>query len=162
LERAERLLAGQAPGTRHAVVLLTDGDFVEEGLEARAAALQAKGVTLHILGIGSPEGASVPGNTGAPVTGQDGRPVQSQLEETRLEALAKAGGGLYRRADYRDTDTRDILRAIARAADAGAVRDRTYRVWDERYTLPLAAMALLLALAWRQVRAVTEPEGDGR
>lgn len=162
LERAERLLAGQAPGTRHAVVLLTDGDFVEEGLEARAAALQAKGVALHVLGIGSPEGASVPGSSGAPITGQDGRPVHSRLEETRLEALAKAGGGLYRRADYRDTDTRDLLRAIARAADAGAVRDRTYRVWDERYPLPLAAMALLLALAWRQVRAVTEPEGDGR
>jgi Ca-activated chloride channel family protein len=117
---------------------------------------------VHILGVGSSEGATVPGNTGAPITGQDGRPVQSRLEEARLEALAKAGGGLYRRADYRDADTRDILRAIARAAEAGAVRDRTYRVWDERYPLPLLAMALLLALAWRRVRALTVPDGDGR
>jgi Ca-activated chloride channel family protein len=162
LERAERLLAGQAPGTRHAVVLLTDGDFVEEGLEARAAGLRAKGVAVHVLGIGSVEGAPVPGSTGAAITGQDGRPVQSRLEEARLEALAAAGGGLYRRADYRDTDTRDVLRAVARAADAGAVRDHSHRVWDERYPLPLAAMALLLALAWRRVRAVTAPDGDGR
>ncbi|MCU0935293.1 MAG: hypothetical protein MUF66_04300, partial [Gammaproteobacteria bacterium] len=76
------------------------------------------------------------------------------------EALAAAGGGLYRRADYRDTDTRDVLRAVARAAEAGAVRDHSHRVWDERYPLPLAAMALLLVLAWRRVRAVTAPGGD--
>ena len=162
LDRAERVLAGQAPGTRHALVLLTDGDFVEEGLEIRAAALAAKGITLHVLGVGSPEGATVPGASGEPVRGPDGAPVRSRLEGPRLEALARAGGGTYRCADYRDGDTRAVLRAIARAADSGSGREYTYRVWEERYPLPLAGMAVLLVWAWRRVRAYTTPEAHGR
>ena len=159
LDRAERLLSGQAPGTRHALLLLSDGDYGEEGLEARAAALQAKGITLHVLGIGSPEGAPVPGASGGVLTNRDGQPIQSRLEEPRLTALAKAGGGLYRRADYRDDDTREVLRAVARTTDDSVTRERAYRVWDEEYHLPLLAAALLIVLGLRRVRPPTGADG---
>jgi Ca-activated chloride channel homolog len=162
LDRAERLLSGQSPGSRHALLLLSDGDFAEEGLEARAAALQAKGITLYALGLGTPEGAAVPSGSGGVLNARDGRPVQSRLEESRLEALARAGGGIYRRADYRDTDTRDVLRALARSAGDGAVREQTYRVWDEQYHLPLLVMGLLIVLGLRRTRAVAGADGDDR
>jgi Ca-activated chloride channel family protein len=155
LDRAERLLSGQPAGTPHALVLVTDGDFAEEGLEARLAALHARGVTLHVLGIGTADGSQVPSAGGGVVTARDGRPVVSRLEESRLEALAKAGGGIYRRAEYRDGDNRDLLRALERAADIGEEREAVFRVWDEQFHLPLLAAALVLVLALRRVRPAT-------
>lgn len=162
LERAERLLAGQAPGSRQTIVLVTDGDLAEDDLEARVTGLRAKGLTLHVLGVGTPDGAPVPGAGGRNLLGRDGRPVLSRLDEGRLEALAKAGGGLYRRADYRDGDTRDLLRAVAE--DAGPVQtvEAAYRVWLEEYHLPLLAMAGVILLGMRRaLPALVEGRASG-
>ena len=162
LERAARLLGGQAPGGRHAVVVVTDGDFAEEGLEADAAALRGKGITVHALGIGTPQGAPVPAATGGTLKGQDGRPVESRLDEAGLQAIARAGGGIYRRADYADGDTRDLLRAVARAGGGGGVREVEYRVWDERYYLLVLVMAGMVLVGFRRVQAMTRAEPEGR
>lgn len=161
LERAARLLGGQAPGSRHAVVLVTDGDFAEEGLEAQVAELRERAITVHVLGVGSAEGAPVPAASGRTLAGQDGRPVQSRLEGGRLEAIARAGGGIYREADYGDADTRALLRAVARGAGAEQVREAEYRVWDERYYLPVLVMAYLALAGFRRVRAVARAPTAG-
>lgn len=146
LERARRLLAGQPPEGSYAVLLVTDGDFVEPGLADAARGLRDEGVSLHVLGVGTPEGAGVPGPDGSPLY-ERGQPVVSRLEEPLLRSLAEAGGGAYRRADFRDEDTRDLLAAILREGREDAVRRGEQRVWNERYYLPLAALMLLL-LAW--------------
>lgn len=147
LERAEELLAGQPAESVNSLLLITDGDFEEQGLEARLKELAAAGTRVHILGIGTPEGDAVPG------PGQDrpwimnrtGQPVISALNEPQLKSLAKAGNGLYQRADYREQDTGALLAEVKAQALPGRERDERTRVWNERFYM-FAGLALLLLL----------------
>lgn len=145
LDRAETLLTGLPEGSARAILLISDGDFDEEGLEERVRALAAKGIHLHVLGIGREDGGPVPGRVGGWLTDRSGQPIISRLGEKRLEALAQAGGGLYRRAEFREDDTAEMLSAASVAKLPAEASDERTRVWSERYyLLILLVMALLL------------------
>ena len=123
--RARLLLDGQPKGEPGALLVITDGDFAEQGLEAEAAALRESGIRVHVLGVGTPGGARVP----LPPMAGGGAPVVSKLEESKLRALADAGGGL------------------ADAEPAAAKSDAAKRVWNERYPW-LVALAMIVLLVW--------------
>lgn len=145
LDRAEALLAGLPEDSARAILLISDGDFDEEGLPERARALADQGIRFHVLGIGTEDGGPVPGRGGGWLTDRGGQAIISRLGEQQLEALAEAGGGLYRQADYRQDDTGELLAAAAVAKLPPEASDERTRVWHERYTLPvLLVMALLL------------------
>ena len=55
----------------------------------------------------SDEGGPVPG-----LLATNGEPVLSWLDEQTLRQLAEVGGGVFRVADYRDSDSRAILKAV--------------------------------------------------
>lgn len=147
LERAEQLLATQPAESVNSLLIITDGDFEEPGLEQRLKELAAAGIRVHILGVGTPEGDAVPaeGRDSPWIMNRTGQPVISSLNEALLQSLAKAGNGLYQRADYRGDDTAKILDEVKAQALPGAHRDERTRVWDERFYW-LAGLALLLLL----------------
>jgi Ca-activated chloride channel family protein len=147
LERAEQLLATQPAESVNSLLIITDGDFEEPGLEQRLKELAAAGIRVHILGVGTPEGDAVPaeGRESPWIMNRTGQPVISSLNEALLQSLAKAGNGLYQRADYRGDDTTKILDEVKAQALPGAHRDERTRVWDERFYW-LAGLALLLLL----------------
>jgi Ca-activated chloride channel family protein len=149
LDRAEILLEALPEESARSLLLISDGDLDEPGLVERVRELAAAGMQLHVLGIGSRGGGEVPGARGSPLTGPDGAPVRSALDERQLEALAEAGGGLYRRADYRDDDTADILRAAALSKLPPQASDERTRIWHERYYIPLLLLAALLLPRFR-------------
>ncbi|MFP4077456.1 MAG: vWA domain-containing protein [Halochromatium sp.] len=147
-ERAEQLLDALPADSAKSLLLISDGDFDEAGLDARARALAERGIRLHVLGVGTPQGAEVPGERGALVD-PNGVPVRTRLDEAQLQALAAAGQGLYQRADYRDADTQAILEVAAQGRlPATSSSDRT-RVWHERFYLPVALLLLLLLPRFR-------------
>jgi Ca-activated chloride channel family protein len=149
LERASELIAGQPEESVSSLLLVTDGDFDEQDLEQRLKGMAAAGIRVHILGVGTPEGDAVPGPDRANpwVMNRSGQPVISSLNEARLKSMAKAGNGIYLRADYRESDTRKILAEVkAQALPKGDREERT-RVWNERfYWLTGLALVLLLPL----------------
>jgi Ca-activated chloride channel family protein len=147
LDRAEQLLAGQPAESVNSLLIITDGDLEEPGLEQRLEELAAAGIRAHILGVGTPEGDAVPGpGRGKPwIMNRTGQPVISALNEPLLKSLAKAGNGLYQRADYRERDTGRILAEVKAQALPGADQDERTRVWNERFYW-LAGLALLLLL----------------
>jgi Ca-activated chloride channel family protein len=145
LDRAKELIAGQPKGSVNSLLIITDGDFDEPGLEKRMREFAAAGVRVHVLGIGTPEGGVVPDNGNPWLRDRDGNPVRSALNEPELKALASAGGGIYERADYRDTDTRDILAQVKAAALPNSKEKERTRIWNERFYL-LAGLAMLLLL----------------
>jgi Ca-activated chloride channel family protein len=148
LTRAEQLLAALPDDSAKAMLLISDGDFAEPGLERQVRAFAERGIPLHVLGVGTTAGAEVPGERGY-LVGPNGEPVRTRLDEQQLEALAAAGNGLYRRADYRDDDTVAILDAAAQdQRPATASSDRT-RVWHERFYLPIAIVMLMLLPRFR-------------
>ena len=145
LDRAKELIAGQPAESVNSLLIITDGDFDEAGLEERMRSFADAGVRVHVLGVGTPEGGEVPGNNNSPFLARDGQPVISALNESELKALATAGGGIYEKADYRDSDTRDILAQVKAAALPKSDKDDRTRVWNERFYL-LAGLAMLLLL----------------
>lgn len=152
LDRAESLLAGLPEDSARAILLISDGDFDEPGLRDRISRLAAQGIRFHTLGIGTPGGATVPAPQGGVVVDPadpDHRPVHSALNERLLESLAQAGGGLYRRADYRDSDTDAILEAATLSHLPPEASDARTRIWNERFWLPVLLLAVLLLPQFR-------------
>jgi Ca-activated chloride channel family protein len=149
LDRAEVLLDALPEDSSRAVLLISDGDFAESGLVQRVRRLAGNGIRFHVLGIGTTRGANVPGPRGEPLVGPDGEPVRTRLDENELQALAEAGQGIYRHADYRDEDTRAVLEASAVSrlpAEAGSERTR---IWNERFYIPVLLLALALLPQFR-------------
>ncbi len=164
LARAETLLAGLPEESARAILLISDGDLDEPGLEDQVARLAARGIRLHTLGVGTPEGASVPAPQGGTLidpADPSRRPVRSVLNEPLLERLAEAGGGLYRRADYRDSDTDSVLAAAAVSRLPPEAGDARTRIWNERYWLPLLLLAGLLLMQFRDMSGGRTRRGVG-
>lgn len=159
LNRAKTLLAGQPEKSQHSMLLVTDGDFADEGLEEQVKALAKEGIQLHILGIGTPGGGPVPGHSGRFLTDAEGQTVESRLDEDGLTRLAKAGGGSYQTAGFRDNDTAKILQLAAAGSDARVSAEAQARVWNERFFWLLIPVMLMLLPAFRKYRSI-EQRGD--
>jgi Ca-activated chloride channel family protein len=144
LDRASRLLAAQGDEVAHNILLISDGDFAETGIEEQIAELRDRGIRLHILAIGSNDGGVVPG-----LMAPNGEPVVSRLDEDRLRELARAGGGVFRVADYRGDDTRDLLDAVLSGTTARQIERVQMLVWNEYFYLLLAPAMLLVLLLFR-------------
>lgn len=143
-------------GARHGEVILLSDDA--GGVRALQAAEQVRdaGHRLGVIGVGTAEGAPVPG-----VTTANG-PVISKLDVPALEALAAAGAGRYATLSSGDRDLDQVLidptarpRALAERDPMLAERWQELGPWLAVLLLPLAALAfrrgwlmtLLLALA---------------
>ena len=144
LDRAIQLLAGQPEDSGHSVLLISDGDFDEPGLEDKVRYLTSEGIHLHVLGIGTSDGGPVPAPTGNWLMEQGRGRVISRLNESLLENLAEQGNGIYRRANFRDQDTGEVLKLAAELAPAREVEDEQTRVWTERFYWLLVPLLLLL------------------
>jgi len=155
LSRAQQMLAGQPADSSRHLLLITDGDFGDGGLEDYVKRLTRQGIHLHVLGMGTEEGGPVPGEGGRPLLQQDGSPVISRLDEASLKKLAKAGNGLYQRADYRDEDTAELLDIIGEVSHAEVVADQKTRIWNERYFWLVAPAMLLLLPLYRRFPRVS-------
>ncbi len=145
LDRAGELLAGQPEDSSNSLLIVSDGDFDEPGLEQRLREFANSGVRVHTLGIGTPEGDAVPGKRGLWIRNRSGQPVVSALNEPLLQSLAKAGNGIYQRADYRESDTRRILDEVKAQALPTTEKEERTRVWNEQFYL-LAGLAMLMLL----------------
>ena len=147
LERAEELLAGQPEESINSLLIITDGDLEEQGLEQRLKDLAGAGIRVHVLGVGTLEGDAVPGpgRDNLWIMNRAGLPVTSVLNEPLLQSLARAGNGLYQRADYRERDTGKILAEVKAQALPGVDRDERTRVWNEHFYW-FAGLALVLLI----------------
>ncbi|NEX21843.1 VWA domain-containing protein [Thiorhodococcus mannitoliphagus] len=157
LDRAESLLAGLPEDSARAILLISDGDLAEPGLQDRISRLAAQGVRFHALGVGGTQGATVPAPQGGVVVDPadpDHKPVRSALNERLLESLAQAGGGLYLPADYRDSDTDQILAAATLSHLPPEASDASTRIWNERFWLPVLLLAALLLPQFRGARRI--------
>jgi Ca-activated chloride channel family protein len=148
LERAQQLLGGEGNGNARTILLISDGDFDEPGLLERIEELAEQGIVLHTLGIGTTGGGPVPARVGQGelMRERNGKIIESRLNESLLQQLAQAGEGYYQRADFRDQDSRNILKLASGDAGKPALTEEKTRVWNEQfYWLIIPVMLLLLS-----------------
>ena len=156
LDRAEQLLSGQPAEGGRSILLITDGDFDEPDLLKRIQSLAENGIKLHVLGVGSTGGGPIPAQIGQSdlLRDRSGRIIDSRLNQSLLEQMAKTGRGVYLQANFRDADSLEILERAAEESAAPTATNEKTRVWNERFywmLLPLLAL-LLPAFRGSQIR----------
>ena len=150
LDRARQLLGAGESG--RSILLISDGDFDEPDLGDKVRSLHQEGVSLHVLGIGTPGGGPIPAQTGQSdlMRERSGRIIESRLNEQLLQELARAGGGRYLQADFRDNDSVAILELAAGDVGQPTPTQEKTRVWNERFYWLLLPLMLMLAPGFRR------------
>lgn len=133
-----------------AIVLFTDGEDHEGGLERALEALGEAGIAVHAVGCGTAAGTPIPLRDATGLLTEykknaEGQVVTSRLSEATLERLALATGGTYHRATPAELEVEEIARALT-SLEGGEFGTVVRTRWEERYQFPLAvALAALLA-----------------
>lgn len=158
LERAKQLLGSGDSG--RSILLISDGDFEQTDLSQKVHELHRSGITLHVLGIGTPGGGPIPAQAGQSdlLRDRSGKIIESRLNYRLLNQLAEAGGGRYLQADFRDEDSEAILELAAGDVAEPTPTQQKTRVWNEPfYWLLLPLMLLLLPRFRRRLRLESTP-----
>jgi Ca-activated chloride channel family protein len=149
---ADLFPAGSSGGKN--VVVFSDGEDLEGGVEGAIARAKAEGITVHTVLVGAVNGSGAPvpdvdaaGRTSGFKSDARGQPVLSKPDPDLLRRLAAETGGSFTSVSPGRTD----LEGVARQIDLGARRPLSEVLLtslEERFQLPLGvavgALALLL------------------
>jgi Ca-activated chloride channel family protein len=154
LERAQQLLGNQGGGNTRTILLISDGDFDEPQPLKQIRAFAEQGIVLHTLGIGTTGGGPIPAHVGKRelLRQRDGKIIESRLNEPLLQRLAEAGGGYYQRADFRDQDSRNILKLASGNLGRSIPTEEKTRVWNEQFHWLVFPILLFLLSRFRLKR----------
>jgi len=147
LEHAARLL--NRPGDRpRAIVLLSDGEDLTDNPRRALSVTKRAGAKLYTIGLGTPEGTTIPVvDTTGVVRGvkrdAQGHVVITRMDERTLRSLAEEGGGRYERGDGTGRAGLRLVDPI-RSGGSYEAKGRTIRAYDERFPWFAAAAGLLL------------------
>ena len=138
-------------GNNHRVlVLLTDGEDLQGDVIHAAKEAAKKGMAIYTVGVGSPEGASIPiryqNGSKDFVRDETGKVVKTKLDETTLKKIATETNALYvplgRGAEGLNTIYQEKLRLVLQSEQD----QRMERIPLERFEWPLGAVITLLLL----------------
>jgi tetratricopeptide (TPR) repeat protein len=133
------------------IVVVSDGEDLEEGLDDAIAAAKKAGVIIHTVGVGSLEGGPVPAtDPNGERNGyklENGQPVISKLNAQNLIRLAEATGGKFMQASANNTALAAIASAVEGMENRQATSEFAFRK-QERFQIPLGLsfISFLLAL----------------
>ncbi len=151
LQKAAELVH-QAGLRRGDILLITDG-VDNPAAREKAAELAKQGFHVHVIGVGTPEGAPIPTRRGF-YTDRRGNVVIPKLDEAALQAVAEAGNGHYHRLTADDTDLRAVLGTMTETGNQNEEnrmqKDQRSEQWVDDGIWLVLAMLPLMALLYRR------------
>jgi Ca-activated chloride channel family protein len=138
LSTALEALSGST-GEHEVIVLLTDGEDLEERGLRVAEECRARGITVHCIGLGTARGGKIPFEGGF-LEDRAGNEVVSMLDPTTLRRVAEATGGDY--SSSLPALYEERIRPMARKAFLAEER----RARENRFQWPLFLAFLLWIL----------------
>lgn len=134
-------------GGQRALVLITDGEELEEDAFALAQELSTQ-MRIFTVGVGSAEGTvlSVPSPNGGVeyIKDPSGNVVRSKLDEPRLRQVAEAGGGFYTKLVSGPAEVRHIIEAGIALMDEHELQLEGSTITAEGFQWPLGLGLALL------------------
>jgi len=136
-------------GTGKAMIIITDGENHEDDAVAAAKNATEKDVSVHVIGIGSAEGAPVPIYVNGKQAGfhldSAGHTVISKLNEDMGKEIAAAGNGSYVRATNANSGLNIVMDQIAKI-QRKTVDTQSFKDFEDRFQffLGLALLCLLI------------------
>lgn len=152
--RAEDEAHGQKNTAGRIVVVVSDGEDHEGGVEEHATALKEAGATVVLIGVGSTLGEPIPladdkGGVAGYLKDRQGQTIMTRMSPEALSAVAVAAGGVF----VDGTAQPDLgLREVEAKIDGLEKRDlegRVRRLFIDRSYVPglLGFLCLLIAMA---------------
>jgi len=152
LQDAARWLQSQPTHDIPHALLISDGEFEADDLQASLELLAKGEFFLHVLGVGSQQGDFIPIEGDTWQKNAAGDVVISRLNEANLRQLAQAGEGIYRYASYRNDDSQAILGQIEASINTDDADKAVQKLWHERFYLLLIVMVILILPWFRRQR----------
>ncbi|MEP6614426.1 MAG: VWA domain-containing protein [Mucilaginibacter sp.] len=136
-------------GTGKAMIIITDGENHEDDAVAAAKNATDKDVTVHVVGVGSADGAPIPiyqnGRQVGFHTDSAGKTVVSKLDENMGKEIAAAGNGAYVRATNANSGLGIVMDQIDKI-QRKTVDTKSFKDFEDRFQIFLALAFLLLVI----------------
>jgi len=132
-----------------AIVIISDGENHEDDAVATAKAASEKGIVVHTIGMGSPEGAPIPTSernfNNRFKKDKEGGTVVTKLNEIMLQQIAAASNGTYVRASNSDVGLKKIFKEINKM-EQQEYESKTFSDYEDRFQYFIAVCLILLLL----------------
>jgi Ca-activated chloride channel family protein len=128
------------------LLLITDG-VDRSAFRDISSQLSEATVRLHVLGVGTSQGAPIPLGNGGFVKDQNDSIILPRLDPSSLKQLANLGNGRYFSITNNDTDVLAITAAMEQEfPNTSEINDRSFDIWQDRgFWLIFLLLPLLLA-----------------
>lgn len=133
--------------TGKAIIVISDGENHEDDAVNAATEAASKGIVVHTIGMGLPQGAPIPSSPGSTsdfIKDRQGTIVISKLDEKMLADIATAGNGIFVRAGNASTGLEMVHAEINKLFRAESV-SKSFAEYNDQF-IYLAAFALLLLI----------------
>ncbi len=129
-----------------AIIVITDGENHEDDAISAAESAVEKGIIVHTIGMGLPEGSPIPVLRGGQtdyLKDRDGNVVITKLNEQMLEQIASAGNGIYVRANNAQVGLNSLFDEINKM-EKQEMESRTYSEYNDQFQYFFAIGLFLL------------------
>jgi len=152
LTRSANLLLDQGDSTfskrSKSIILISDGENFEDDAVAAAKEAASRGIVIHTIGIGSPDGVPIPVETNGKVTGykkdKDGNTVITKLNMNLMESIAMSTAGISVLATNSDVGLDKVVDQINKMKKSKVALKR-YSDYNEHFLI-FAFIALILLI----------------
>lgn len=139
------------------LIVISDGEDHDENAITKIKEAAETGVTVHTVGIGSPQGSTIfdPATKGVKMD-ENGNPVISKLNENALRQMAAVGNGTY--SQLRNTD--EVAAKIASSIDDMEQKNLgadVYTDYNSYFQYFLLVGFVLLLIEWLLPAAKMKP-----
>ena len=130
------------------LILITDGEDHEGEAVSLAKQASKKGMVIHTVGVGTTSGSLIPsfGKNGDIDYKKDssGKLVTSQLNETILQEISKAGKGTFLRFNNKPSNFRSVIKEID-TMEKRTIESHVYSEYEDQYQkFGLMSLSLLI------------------
>jgi Ca-activated chloride channel family protein len=134
------------------IVLITDGEHLEDDFEDELERAVESGVAVHVVGIGTPEGVPIPqyderGERVGFMRDEQGAVVTTRLDEQTLAMVAERTGARYVRAGAGGTAFDELVDEIANV-EGEAIDAQQVTLYEEQFQIFLGIALALLWIEW--------------
>ena len=128
------------------IIIITDGENHEDDAVKMAQEALKNGITVNVMGVGTPEGAPIPiAGTQSFRKDKDGNVVVTKLNETMCSEVAAAGGGMYVRVDNSSSAVRALSSELDKLSKS-EIESQVYSQYNEQYIAIAWIVLVLLVL----------------